>query len=615
MCIPGGDAFEVQNAAISTARSPQAWFYDWATGGGGSDAGVAVTGYTALTHCPLWQGVNIIAGDIGQVPIRLVKDTFDEQRKHPAWNLLRVAPNAMQTPSVWKETMIQWALIWGNGVSWIPRRGARPEELIPLRPDCLRPEVIEYGNKPVILYHYDSPATGKQYVFNQDEVIHIQGLTGDGIWGYPLFQIARNTIGHGLALEKHGNKNFANGARPSGVLEHPAKLSPEAVANLRREWDAVHSGSNNSGKIAILWEAMKFNPISMTNIDAQWLDAKKLNRVDCASLLNLPAHKLNALEDSSVRSNLEEQNEVYKQMTLTRWSNRMNDEFKRKLLTVSEWQSDQFEFVFDFDAFLRADIDTLTQVGDRCVKAEIMNRNEARLLIRLPPYPDGEKFGSPAINPAEGQNPEALTAKAIGDILQSLYLAVVNGVISPNEARAIARQAGADLPDLPGDAGEVQYKEERVETTPEPAKTEPQNRSFDVQAAHRELMYDHILSFVEAESNYLTRAASRAKNFTAWLDEFYLGNAEQPAKIQELSDTIMGSSVKACLAAGFDARGVANTVAKYAKQRHKLCLEACGNVTQEELPATIKTLVGSNKSLVAQGLLATALGGQTWDSN
>lgn len=542
-----GDALEIRNEATSNWRAPASWMYDWATGGlGQNDAGVSVNGYTCLTHCPLWQGVNIIAGDLGQVPIRLVKDEFNDQRNHPAWSLLRVRPNEMQTPNLFIETIIQWALVWGNGVALVLRQGSRPIELVPLRPDCLWPELVGYEGQQTLLYHYSSPTTGTQYVFFPDDLLHIQGLTGDGIWGYPLWQIARNTIGHGLALEKHGNKQFSNGARPGGVLEHPAKLGDEARQNLRKEWEAVHGGADNAGKIAILWEGMKFNATSLSNIDAQWIEAKKLNRVDVASLLNLPAHKLNALEDSSVRSNLEEQNETYKQMTLTRWATKLNQEFKRKLLTDAEWKSDKFEFVFDWDAFMRADIDTLMQIGDRGVKAEILNRNEARRLLGYAPYPGGERFGSPAIN----KTPED----------------------------------GKDEPDNGRPPGSVS------------------NRVFGVENAHKNLIYDRFLHLLEAESNRLRTAASGAKNFVSWLDSFYVGG-----QFEALSESVMGVSAAAAQAVGLPAN-YKISVMQYAKQRRAALLEACSTVTKDELPEMVERFIGDEKQAIAQGLLATALG-------
>lgn len=555
IATPGMGVFEATNMATSGNTNPEQWFIDLITGGYASDTGIRVNGYTALTHCPLWQGVNIIAGDIGQVPIRLVKDVFYDQRNHPAWKLLRVRPNELQTPPLWLETMIQWSLIWGNGISWIIREGSRITDLIPLRPDCIWPELVDFDGGQVMLYHYSSPTSGKQYTFFPYEVIHIQGLTSDGVWGYPLFEIAKNTIGQGLAVEKHGNKTFANGARPGGVLEHPSKLTPDARRNIRADWESVHGGSGNAGKIAVLWEGMKFNPISMSNLDAQWIEAKKMSRIEAASLLNLPAHKLNALEDSSVRSNLEEQNETYKAMTLTRWGNKLDYEFRKKLLTTKEWESDQFSFVFDWDAFLRSDIDTLTQVGDRCVKAEIMNRNEARALLRLKPYDGGEVFGSPAINP------------------------------KPREEQTGAKKTDSD--------------DETQESTAIP----PANRVLPLANAHRELLLE-VLSLVFVKEEGALRQASKSKStFLRWANKFYKtdgsGGAKALPTFTKMASDMLAKTLAACQEAGFNASKLPDALESYANDRHAEIKRACAGKDKEELPVIVQSFMGRDHAKTA----------------
>jgi HK97 family phage portal protein len=444
--------------------------------------------------------------------------------------------------------------------------------MIPLRPDCLWPELVAFDDLQVLLYHYYSPTTGRPFVFMPDEVIHIQGLTGDGIWGYPLSQVAKNCIGFGLALEKHGNRQFSNGSRPSGVLKHEGKLSEEARTNLRREWDLIHAGPDNSGKVAILWEGMDFQAMQMSNVESQWVEAKKLTRVDAASLLNLPAHKLNELSDSSVRANLEEQNETYKQMTLTRWANRLDEEFRRKLLTEKEWQSDEYRFVFDWDYFLRADIDTLTSVGDRCVKAEIMNRNEARRMIGLKPYPGGEKFGSPAINPQPRNDREEKPDSEEEENPQNKLFGPVNGHVKPLI----------------------------TSITPDRQK---------IMEAHKELVHERLTHFLDREAMSLRQAAKGSGNFLKWLDEFYLGSTNEAAQIANLADSILGSALKACLSIGIDARGMRFAVLSYAQTRHKQLLDACSKVTASELPAAIESYAASSDTaLVAKGLWATATG-------
>lgn len=556
LCGQNGDAFEVTNA---TQRDTDGWFYDWATGGGRSAAGVAVNGYTALTLSPLWQGINIIAGDIGQTPVSLVRNIFDDASDHPASRLLRLRPNGLQNPCDFLETIVQWALMWGRGVAWIQRRGSQPFRLVPLRPDCLWRELVDFEGEEILLYHYYSPLrSGRIYTFFPWEVIDLHGLTSDGVCGYELHRVARKAIAHGLALEEHGNSTFANGAVPGGVLESPVgngiSKSKEARDNLRSEWNALHRGPDKSGSIAILWEGITYKAMAHTNIDAQWIEAKNLSRQEVAGLLGLPPHKLGDLRDSSVRSNLEEQNADYVQRTLSRWYTKLSQEFRRKLLTEKEWMSGEYEFVWDHESFLKPDIDTMTSVLDRLVKATILNPNEARAKLRLRPREGGEEYGSPAINPNK-QQPE-------------------DGAESPDNGRP-----------------EAKFRQDTGVS------------------AHKELIFDRVLHLIEREGISLRQAAKQSANFVRWLDEFYLQSEGGQSQFEKLSDTMTGTAIKACLAAGLDVRGINDSLAKYAAGRHKQCLSAC-EVTANELPAAIERVIGNDQILIAQGLLATAIGGQ-----
>lgn len=128
------------------------------------------------------------------------------------------------------------------------------------------------------------------------------------------------------------------------------------------------------------------------------------------------------------------------------------------------------------------------------------------------------------------------------------------------------------------------------------------------QDAHKALLHDRILHFIERENHNLTRAVANARIFTDWLDEFYIGREGAPPTLSALADSIIGPSIRASCSAGLDARGIAAAVLVYARKRHSTLLEACSEVTKDQLPGAIEKLTNGEQGLVAQGLLATALG-------
>lgn len=426
-CVPGLDSYEFVNTTLS---SPDAWFVD-AAGGATADSGVRVNGYTALTNCCVWQAVNVLAGDVGQLPIKLYRKegrNREEVDGEPAIELLRERPNPWQTPSVWKETMMSWALIWGNALSWIRTdTGGKPTMMVPLRPDRVG---FEFDDELTGRFHYTyRTIKGATITFDASEIYHIQGLAGDGVWGYSLVEVAKNCIGHGLALEKHGNKSFANGARPSGVLKHPGKMAPEARANLRAEWNQLHAGSDNAGRVAVLWEGMEFAAMQMSNEDSQWLQARRLDREFVASLFNLPAFKLNSLEHSSVRANLEEQNRDYFQTSLSRWLNRFAEQARSKLLSEKQRTTGHY-YRWLPEAFLKGDIQKRYQAYGVAITNRVLNPNEVREKEDMNPYDGGDEYSNPNIDvtPKADESADKAAESLVQDRLRQCVTAEVNAV-------------------------------------------------------------------------------------------------------------------------------------------------------------------------------------------
>ena len=107
-----------------------------------------------------------------------------------------------------------------------------------------------------------------------------------------------------IACEEYGAKFFANGAAPSGVLEHPGTIKDPA--RVRDTWQGQFGGSGNAGKVAVLEEGMKYTPISISPEQAQFLETRKFQINEIARIFRVPPHMVGDLEKSSF-SNIEQQ--------------------------------------------------------------------------------------------------------------------------------------------------------------------------------------------------------------------------------------------------------------------------------------------------------------------
>ena len=426
----------------AACQAPQASHLDtdagWSDGAfsaGRTDSGERVSPTTAMSHGPVWQAVNILAGDVGQMPVHKMRRKgreVNKDRRHAAERLLVDQPNDFQTPSELKEFLMQSALLWGNGICGIVRDQARrPVALVPFMPSRTRYDRLPDGSF-WILTRLRGPRDEETAVPAEDTV-HLRGLASDGFWGLSAVQVARNVIGHGLALEKHGNKTFRNGATPSGVLQTESTIDQDVRRRMRDEWQSVYSGSENAGRVLILQGGLSYEPISMSNSDAQWLDARKIDREFIASIFNVPACKLNALDAGGVRANLEEQNKDYFMTSLSRWTNKLAEEFRRKLLTAQERKSGNHFFRWFPEAFLRGDTQTRFTTYATAIASRIMSPNEARAKEDLNPYDGGDEYLNPAIDTSPDQ---ADSDQAEEAAIEALINTQVGALLSAEVQRA-----------------------------------------------------------------------------------------------------------------------------------------------------------------------------------
>lgn len=325
---------------------------------GGTSAGKNVNEKSAMQMTAVYSCVRILAEAVAGLPLHFYRYKDDGGKEkaidNNLYHLLHDEPNPEMSSFVFRETLMTHLLLWGNAYAQIIRNGkGEIIALYPLMPNKMTVDRDENGHIYYIYQRSSDEAIKDKaltvYLTSRD-VLHIPGLGFDGLVGYSPIAMAKNSIGLAIATEEYGAKFFANGAAPSGVLEHPGTIKDPA--RLRENWNSTFGGSANSGKVAVLEEGMKYTPISISPEQAQFLETRKFQINEIARIFRVPPHMVGDLEKSSF-SNIEQQSLEFVKYTLDPWVVRWESSLNRALLTVDEKK--KYYFKFNLDGLLRGD--------------------------------------------------------------------------------------------------------------------------------------------------------------------------------------------------------------------------------------------------------------------
>jgi HK97 family phage portal protein len=219
-------------------------------------------------------------------------------------------------------------------------------------------------------------------------MLHIPSpsLNGEGV-----VHEAREAIGLALILERYAARLFGNGARPSGLISLKNVTTPDALAKAKAAWQASNGGAKGGGTAVIPADAT-WTPLTLTSVDAQFLELRAFAIQEIARFYRVPVHMLGQL-DRAIQSNIEQQAQEFLNYCLMPWIKRWEGEIRLKLFTADERK--QFFAEFLLDDLVRADMAARMEAFSKAISARILNPNEARAANNYPPYAGGDKFENP----------------------------------------------------------------------------------------------------------------------------------------------------------------------------------------------------------------------------
>lgn len=313
--------------------------------GGSTYSGEKVTVDKSLSLVPIFNAVSQISGAIASMPL-MVYETDGEFRKRipksTAWRVLHDEPNADMASDEWAEITSSHIELWGNSYQYMIKNSVGEVlQIWPLAPERLQVTRDEKGRKLFVIDGTEQ--------FRDDTILHIRGLSLDGLLGYSPIQLHRNAIANLQAQEKFQGRFLKSEGKPAVLLRHPNELKPEAAERLKKSWDSVKEGGT-----AVLEEGIQVEPWTMPLEDAQFVEQMEFSDKRIAQMFNMRPGRLGAKSGGSMQySTVALDNLDFATYTLQRRLRRIEGALKRERGLFPADRSRYCEFLVD--ALLRSD--------------------------------------------------------------------------------------------------------------------------------------------------------------------------------------------------------------------------------------------------------------------
>ncbi|WP_369115065.1 phage portal protein [Edwardsiella tarda] len=355
---------------------------------------------TAVFGC-----VRVLAESVGMLPCSLYEQMDRGSKKaikERLFKLLSVKPNGYMTPQEFWELLIACLCLRGNFFAYKVMALGEVVELLPIDPGCVVPKLNSQW-EPV--YQVTFP-DGSSETLSQNEIWHVRILTLDGLNGLSPIAYARQAIGLGMATEEHGSRLFSNGAVTSGVLQTDQSLSNEAFDRLKKDFEDRHQGLSNSHKPMILEMGLKWNQISLSSEDAQFLETRKFQLEEICRIFRVPMHLVQNT-DRATFNNIENLGIGFINYSLVPYLTRIEQRINIGLIKASK--QGRFYAKFNAGALLRGDMKSRFEAYATAINWGMYSPNDCLELEDRNPRPGGDVYLTPmnmTTKPTDNEKPK-----------------------------------------------------------------------------------------------------------------------------------------------------------------------------------------------------------------
>jgi len=348
-------------------------------------SGIHINEAVALGIPAVFSCVRVLTEAIAALPLityeRYPNGDRERARGFSLFRILHDAPNPLMTSFEMRELLVGHLCLRGNAYCYIERDAGEIVALWPLHPDKVTVELS--GRELIYKHQYD----GNEKIYRMEDILHIRGLSGDGLIGYSPLTLLRDAFGYAKAVGEYSASYFRNDASPGGILSTPNPLSQQAHDNLKTAWSGGHSGKGKHHRVAIMDNGLQWQQIGVNPEDSQLIESQKFSVVEIARCFRVPLNLVMDYERSTY-SNVTEQNRSFLTHTLQPWLTRIEQAMAKSLLTESEKEKYFIEHLTQ--GFLRADTKDRYESYKLGLDAGFLTIEEVRQLENMNAKPEAE---------------------------------------------------------------------------------------------------------------------------------------------------------------------------------------------------------------------------------
>jgi len=356
-----------------------------------SATGVQVSQYTALQVTAVLACVRMIAYDFAKATPEIYKQAANGKKQvaktHPLYTLFHEPNDWMTWPDFAAMMQIGLALR-GNAYAVIVRNyGGDPLFFVPINPDRVS---LYQGQDGALFYmvsrsglHELAILANEPLLIPARDMLHMKGMSTNGLLGFSPIAIAREAVGLAVAQEQQAARWMGNAAKPSGILITDGKLTPDVYERSKTSWKQAQEGLLNSGKTAILEGGLKWQPLSMTSADLEFITSRRFQIEEIARMFRIPIAMITEVP-SSGRTDPGMLAQAYVNYTLSEYTTIWSAAFDKMF---GLWRED-LKVRFDMSQLLEADLAQRINMHRLAVLGSLETPNEGRAGIGLDPSDD-----------------------------------------------------------------------------------------------------------------------------------------------------------------------------------------------------------------------------------